>query len=235
MLSSIGKKGNGKMTGLDKITAKIISDAEAKAAEILRAADEECGKIRARFAEETDKESRRLDEAAERECAAIIERARSSAASAKKDVLVKTKSEIIEEAYAAAFREIRNLPDAEYLDMLVTMLRGAVVRQLELERQNFELYGDEPSAECYEVLLNPSDRGKFGKSLISTLNRKVVGKLKLSDVERIKLSSDTANISGGLILRAGDIETNCSFDMIFAQVRRDTEQKVSAALFDKKD
>lgn len=223
------------MTGLDKITAKIISDAEAKAAEILGAADVECEKIRARLAEAADKEIRLLDEAAEKECAAIIERARSSAASAKKDVLVKTKSEIMEEAYAAAFREIRNLPDSEYLDMLVGMLKGAVVRQLDLERQNLELYGEEPVAEYYEVLLNPRDRERFGKSLINALNRKVVGKLKLSDIERVRLSSDTVNIGGGLILRAGDIETNCSFEMLFVQVRRDTEQKVSAALFDKKD
>lgn len=223
------------MTGLDKITAKIISDAEARAARIISAADDECAKIRAVHTEATDNDIRRLDEIAERDCEAIIERARSSAESVKRDVLVKTKSEIIEEAYTAAFREIRNLPDAEYLDMLVGMLKSAIVRQLELERQNLELYGEEPLAECYEVLLNPRDRERFGKSLISTLNRKVVGKLKLSDIEKIKLSPDTANISGGLILRAGEIETNCSFEMLFEQVRRETEQKVSAVLFDKKD
>lgn len=222
------------MTGLDKITAKIIADAEARAAEILRAADAECEAIRARYTAAADADRRRIDEQAERECEAIIDRARSSAVSAQKNVLVKAKSDIVEEAYQTAFREIRNLPDAEYLDMLIGMLKGAVKRQLELERQNLEIYGEEPTTDTYEVLLNWRDREKHGKALISGLKNSVVGKMKLSDIDKIKLSSDTADISGGLILRAGDIETNCSFDMLFAQARRDTEQKVSHALFQEK-
>jgi V/A-type H+-transporting ATPase subunit E len=222
------------MTGLDKITAKIIADAEAKAAEILRAADAECEAIRARYASAAEADRRRIDEQAERECEAIIDRARSSAVSAQKDVLVKAKGDIVEEAYQTAFREIRNLPDAEYLDMLIGMLKGAIKRQLELERQNFEIYGEEPATDTYEVLLNWRDREKHGKALINGLKNSVVGKLKLSDIDRIKLSSDTVDISGGLVLRAGDIETNCSFEMLFSQVRRDTEQKVSQTLFKEK-
>lgn len=229
------KRGNGKMTGLDKITAKIISDAEARAAEILAAADAECEKIRARYTDAAENDSRRLYEQAERECEAMIDRARSSASVVKKDVLVKAKSEIIEEAYQTAYREIRGLSDGEYLDMLIGMLRSAMRRQLELERQNLELYGEEPAAQTCEVLLNYRDREKFGKSLISGLNHSVVGKMKLADIDRIKLSTDTVDISGGLILRAGDIETNCSFEMLFSQVRRATEQKVSQTLFDKRD
>lgn len=222
------------MTGLDKITAKIVSDAEARADEILRAADAECEAIRARYAAEAEADRRRIDEQAEREFAAIIDRARSSAAAACKDVEVKIKSDIVEEAYQTAFRDMRNLPDGEYLDMLISMLKGAVKRQLELERQNLEEYGEEPSADTYEVLLNWRDREKHGKALISGLKNSVVGKMKLADIDRIRLSHDTADISGGLILRAGEIETNCSFEMLFSQVRRNTEQKVSCALFSEK-
>jgi vacuolar-type H+-ATPase subunit E/Vma4 len=47
------------MTGLDKITAKIVSDAEARADEILRAADAECEAIRARYAAEAEADRRR--------------------------------------------------------------------------------------------------------------------------------------------------------------------------------
>ena len=80
---------------------------------------------------------------------------------------------------------------------------------------------------------NVEDALPLGKALIDGLHRSVVGKMKLSDLEKIKLSNDTANINGGLILRCGAVESNCSLSMLFAEARRTTEAKVNEALFGK--
>jgi hypothetical protein len=48
---------------------------------------------------------------------------------------------------------------------------------------------------------------------------------------KLRLAPDTAEIDGGLILRAGPVETNCSLSMLMAENRRETEAKVSRILF----
>jgi hypothetical protein len=48
---------------------------------------------------------------------------------------------------------------------------------------------------------------------------------------KLRLSSETAPIDGGLILRCGPVETNCSLSMLMAENRRETEAKVSRILF----
>ena len=46
---------------------------------------------------------------------------------------------------------------------------------------------------------------------------------------------DAAAIDGGLILRYGDIESNCSLELLFAGLRRELEGEVSHALFAPKE
>ena len=47
----------------------------------------------------------------------------------------------------------------------------------------------------------------------------------------VRLASDIAPIDGGIILRCGPVETNCSLAMLMAENRRETEAKVSRILF----
>ena len=53
------------MTGLEKVTGKIIADAEADAREILAKADDECAAIRERHGEALEAELEKLREALE--------------------------------------------------------------------------------------------------------------------------------------------------------------------------
>ena len=51
-------------------------------------------------------------------------------------------------------------------------------------------------------------------------------------MEKLRLSNEIANIDGGLILRYGSVETNCSISALLAGMRRELEPKISAILFD---
>ena len=220
------------MTGIEKVTGKIIADAKADAEAILDKAEETCAAVRAEYEARTKTEQDKLEDHANRECEALITRAKSSAAMAKRNVVLESRAALMAEAYATAEKEIKGLPTEEYVDLLVKMLKGALLRQLESERESMELYGEDIKPEKYEVLLNRNDREMFGERLMETIKRTQVGKISMSVLDRVVLSPRDARIDGGLVLRCGDVEANCSIGMMMTQVRRATEAKVSKTLFE---
>lgn len=219
------------MTGIEKVTGKILADARADAETILAKADEACAIAQAEYAARLKAEQDKLEEQANRECESIITRAKSSAAMAKRNVVLESRAALMNEAYATAEKELRELPVDEYVDLLLKMLRGALLRQLESERESMTLYGEDIAPEKYEVLLNRNDKDMFGARLMETLKRTQVGKISMDVLDRVVLSDRAAKIDGGLVLRCGDVEANCSISMMMAQVRRATEVKVSRTLF----
>ncbi len=219
------------MTGIEKVTAKILADAEADAKAILARADADCAEARARCDAAVKAEQERLDARAERECEAIVARAKSSAAAAKRQAGQAARARLVEEAYAQAEREMNSLSPDAYLDLLVAMLRGAMRRQLASEQESLELYGENITPERYEVILNRHDREQYSQKLLDGLNHSLVGKVTLAKLEQVVIAQDTAAIAGGLILRCGAMEINCSYEMLFAEVRRRTEAKVNHILF----
>ena len=219
------------MTGIEKVTGKILADARADAETILAKADEACATAQEEYAARLKAEQDKLEEQANRECEAIITRAKSSAAMAKRNVVLESRAALMIEAYATSEKELRELPVDEYVDLLLKMLRGALLRQLESERESMALYGEDIAPEKYEVMLNRNDRDMFGARLMETLKRTQVGKISMDVLDRVVLSDRAAKIDGGLVLRCGDVEANCSIRMMMAQVRRATEVKVSRTLF----
>ena len=63
------------------------------------------------------------------------------------------------------------------------------------------------------------------------LKRRIVGKDMGDLPERVKLSSDTADIEGGLVLRRGSVEINNSVEAIFSYLRPRLEAEVAKILF----
>ena len=219
------------MTGLEKVTGKIIADAEADARVILDKAQAECEAIKAKYAAETEAEIEKLTDECDRECQALIIRARSSAAMAKRNAILAARAKLIDEAYAHAEKQIKSMSAEQYLDMLQKMLRSALKRQLEGEEESLRLYGEDIAPEAYEVLLNARDRDAYGEKLMTAFRGGFGARLPASALVKLRLSSDTAPIDGGLILRCGPVETNCSLAMLMAENRRETEARVSRILF----
>ena len=219
------------MTGLEKVTGKIIADAEADAREILDRAEAECAAIREKYAAELEAELEALREANDRECQSLVVRARSSAAMAKRNAILEARAAILDEAYAAAEKQVRAMNGEQYLDLLCKMLRSALKRQIEGEEDSLRLYGEDISPEVYEVVLNSRDRDYYGEKLMGAFRVGRGAKFSLSVLAKLRLATDTAPIDGGLILRAGLVETNCSLAMLMAENRRETESRVSRILF----
>ena len=101
------------MTGIEKVTGKIIADAKADAEAILDKAEETCAAVRAEYEARTKAEQDKLEDHANRECEALITRAKSSAAMAKRNVMLESRAALMAEAYATAEKEIKGLPTEE--------------------------------------------------------------------------------------------------------------------------
>ena len=219
------------MTGLEKVIGKIIADAEADARVILDKAQAECEALKERYAAETEAEIEKLTDECDRECQALIIRARSSAAMAKRNAILEARAKLIDEAYASAEKIIRNMNGEQYLELLHKMLRSAMKNQLEGEAESLRLYGEDISPAAYEVVLNSRDRDTYGEKLLAAYRAGYGSRLAPAVLAKVRLASDIAPIDGGIILRCGPVETNCSLAMLMAENRRETEARVSRILF----
>ena len=219
------------MTGLEKVTGKIIADAEADARVILDRAEAECAAVKEKYAAATEAELEKLREENDRECQSLIIRARSSAAMAKRNALLEARAALLNEAYAAAEKQVKAMNGEQYLDLLQKMLRSALKRQIEGEEESLRLYGEDIAPETYEVVLNSRDRDSYGEKLMTAFRDGYGAKIPATALVKLRLAPDTAPIDGGLILRCGPVETNCSLSMLMAANRRETEAKVSRILF----
>lgn len=222
------------MTGLDKITGKILAEAEKEAQRILAEAKDASRAIESDYREKAD--CIRADAAAEREKAKreLIARAAATAETSRRNLLLDAKGKLVDEVFANAEATVRAYSEEKMLDFLTGLLAYAMTEQTSAEAESISLYGEEDALapDTYELLLNAKDRSLYGQAMISGVGNKLIGKVPTEKLARLRLSESTVGISGGFILRYGDIESNCSFDLLFAELRQTLEVEVSHALFD---
>ena len=224
------------MTGLEKITDKILAEARADAEKTVADAKVKCDATAAQYRTRADALEEKFQEDARREGERIITRARSAAEMDKRNILLTARADVIDETFGEAYASLKSLPEEEYLSLLVKLLTDALTARVKERNNNLALYGEEEEVseepDRYEVILNAADREKYGDRLLQDVRRAVVGKLDTAVLEKLSLSDRTARIDGGMILKYGDVETNCSLEMVFADARERMEAEVSRMLFD---
>lgn len=221
------------MTGLDKITSKILADANEDARRTLEAAEAQCRQIAAEHSERETAICSALNDEAEREANDVISRAKSSAALEKRNITMAARSRLVDAAFARARERLLGQTRGDYTAFLARLTCSAFAEQVETERVNRELYGDDdmPEIECYELILNASDRAKLGRDVLGAVRNQLAGRVPRELVERLTLADEEANIEGGIILRYGNVEINCSVEMLLAGLRDELEAAVCGALF----
>ncbi len=221
------------MIGLEKVTDKILADAEADARVVLDAVEEDCAAITARYEAEIAAERDRMKDASDKECQAIIVRAKSSAGMARRDAILEARAAILNEAYATAEREIRAMTGDAYLDFLTRMLRTALGHRLETEADSLRLYGEDITPDAYEVLLSDRDRSIYGYRLLRGFSTGLGAKFPPAALAKLTLAPEGqgTEVDGGLILRCGVVEINCTLSALLAENRRETEARVNQILF----
>ena len=193
------------MKGTEKIIAHIEADAQAQADAVLGEARQRCEAIKARF---DDKAARLYSDRIREGVKACQDQEdsalRISRMEARKSVL-SVKQEMVEKSFDLAVQQIVALPDEKYTAFPANLVKKAGPA------------GDE------EIILNAADRARVGEALIKAVN---------ADGAKMKLSDETRDIKGGLILRRGSIETNCSVELLVELCRGELSAKLADVLFD---
>ena len=219
--------------GLKQITERILAAAQDQANEILAAAQADCDRILAGYDEKAAKIQLAGKHEVEQKTGDLLARAKSSAAMAGRNLVGEARSELIETVFRNAFEEIENKPQAEYAELVIGLVCAAVEELFTTEEKNLALYGaeEEAVAEQCEILLNAKDQKAIGKTILEGVCKKLSGKISKENLKKITLAKDTVNIKGGAILRYGEVESNCSLEMLFSLLRRELETDVSRILF----
>ena len=198
------------MNGIEKITARIIAEANAEAAATIAAAQAQAGEIGAANEKKAQEEYQASMRTGKVETEQRIQRLGNTARlEAKKEILA-LKQELIAAAYAKAKEKILNLPEAEYVAFLAAQAGKASIS------------GDET------IVLNETDKAKLGAQVAEAANALV----KERGLEpKLTLAETTAAISGGLLLRKGAVEVNCALDSLVDMSRNSLDAEIAAVLF----
>ncbi len=198
------------MNGIEKITKEIASEAEAEITSVLTEAEARASAVAEEYAARAKAAEEELMRAGRDSAEQRVQREeRTARLEARKEILG-LKQALVSEAYDKAKETILGLDEDQYVAFLAKQACAAA------------LTGGE------EVLLSKADRSRFGDKIVAAANaaltqRGLPGELKLSD--------ETKPVSGGLVLRRGSIEVNCTLDKLLEMSRGTLDAEVASVLF----
>lgn len=194
------------MKGTDKIIAHIQADAKAQADAILAQAEQQCAGIKAEFDRQAAERYSERIRAGVKACQDEVDsRVRIDQMEARKGTLA-VKQEMVSLAFDKALEALCALPEEEYVAFLAGLAAKASVT------------GDE------EILLNARDRKAVGEKVAAAANAKLGG-------GKLTLAEETGDFAGGLILRRGNVEANCTAELLVDLARGDLSAEIAGILF----
>ncbi len=189
------------MPGLDKIIARLEADTAAACDAIADEARKNADALIAGANEEGNALIRAAEAAAEKQAEGVLARARSAAALESRRMKLAAKLSAVDGVIGEAKRRFVELPDQAYFDTLHTLL-----------------------------MKNAPEKGGvlyFGKRDLGRLPAAFAASLPAG----VTLSRSPADIPAGFILKAGNIDINCTPDALFAAAREPLRAAASEALF----
>ena len=198
------------MEGIEKITARIIEDAEREIAAMQQETEEEVNTLLAQAQTEAEQESMELLIRGRRAAEERRERLSSSADMECRKLELVAKQELLQQSFDAALEELCALPQERY----VTLLSALAVEASSSGRER--------------MILSARDADRLGEDIVKAANAALQ---KAGRRGELTLSQETRPIPGGFILAEGDVELNCAFDTLIRLQREKLEKEVAAILF----
>ena len=196
------------MAGLDKIIGEIHAESDGLIREVLDRAQKEAAQIRSEAEKKAGDSVERIRRESDARLADSKSRAQSAAALTKRQLLLQEKQNLIGEVLEKAKETFLALPEAEYFDTLLALLKKNAL------------------SEQGEILLNERDR----KRLPADFEKKAEEAAKAKGGS-LRISEKTREIDGGLILVYEGIEQNCSVDALFETKIEMLQDKIQNILF----
>lgn len=227
------------MDGIETITSRIASDAQAEADQLLLAAKAQAEATKKQFEAQAAKETEEIVARGRAAAQERWERLESVAQMEGKKLLLATRQELIGKAFDRALEKLLTLPEDKYVELLA----GLCVKA---------------STTCTEkVVFSPKDKKRVGAKVVQLANEQLLrktlpplptdlknptakafldtvvsaGTALLQNVTGLTLADETRPIQGGFILVNEGVEVNCAFDTLVRLSRPELERQVAELLF----
>lgn len=194
------------MKGTEKIIAHIRADAKSQADAVLAKAEEQAAQIRAEYDKQAAQVYADKVRAGTKACQDQMDSVQRIANMEAKKTLLGVKQEMVSKSFEKAQALLTALPEEKYVAFLAALAAKASVT------------GDE------EIVLNARDREAVGAAVVKAANEKL-GHGKLS------LSERTGDFAGGLILSRGNVEANCTAELLVELCRGELSAEIADRLF----
>ena len=193
------------MNGIEKIAARIVSDAQQEAAALKTETEKQAAEVR----DAADRQAQQLrkqltaegEAAADKQYQLLV----ASAETEDKKETLRVKQELLTAVFDRAVGCLREMEGDRYVKLLASLAVKA----------------SETGSE--QIILNAKDREACGEAVVAEANRMSGKQLSLSD--------ETRPIVGGLILTQGKIEVNCALDTLAALRRHELSAEAAGLLF----
>ncbi|NLE24820.1 MAG: hypothetical protein GX625_05670 [Clostridiaceae bacterium] len=198
------------MNGAEKIKNRILTDARSLHDKILDEANAQAKSIIAEAEKEAFQKTTLITEKAKEEAALIKQRYQAAESMEDRKNILKVRQECINEAFDVALKNLSDMPEDKYK----LFIEGIILNTIKNEDGI--------------IVFNERDKKRLGEGFISEIN----GKLKAKGLSAaLSLAKDSLNTSGGFILRYGDLEINCTLEIILNMQRPNMESEVAKILF----
>ncbi len=191
------------MNGIENIIKKIADEAGAESEKILASARAEAEAILSGYKEKVAEKKAAADARAEERAEGNRLRLIGGYSLEERQKTLAKKQELISSAFDAAYEKLLALTGDERADVLARLaLRAA-------------------NGASGEIILSKEDKEKLAGAITE----------KISENAGLKISDEVRPISGGLILKHGATEVNCTFGALVSEMREVMSRSVADILF----
>lgn len=194
------------MKGTEKIIAHIQADAKSQADAILAEAEKQCEAIRADYDKKAAQVYAEKVRTGTKACQDQVDSVQRIARMEAKKALLSVKQEMVAKSFDQAQQLLTSLPEEQYVAFLAKLAARASVS------------GDE------EIVLNARDRAAVGEAVVKAANALLKG-------GKLSLSERTGSFAGGLILSRGNVEANCTAELLVELCRGEMSAEIADMLF----
>lgn len=198
------------MDGAEKITERILQEADAAAAAIQTEAQTEATGILNQTKAEAQQARETILAKAEAKARETAQRMLTVAGLESRKAILEAKQDQISRAFEGALARLDALTAADY---------QRIIRPLLLESVQT---GEE------SVIISPRDVDRITPEFIHTVNNELVRQGKAG---KLSLADEQAETGGGFILSAGEVKINHSFLSVIKMMRDELEPEVAEILF----
>lgn len=199
------------MTGLEKILEHIKSDADSEIEKVISQAKQEANSIIEEAKAQGSNKVKSIEEQTKVNYESLIKNGESAASLKEKRMILEAKQQVIEEMIRSAMESLEKLPDNEYFETIIKMVKKYALKNKE-----------------GKLLFSKSDLNRLPGNFKELLGEA----LKDNEVTMLTISNETRPINGGFVLLYGEIEENCSFEALFSAAKETLQDKVGALLFE---